>query len=345
MYAIRPGALSTMGHPRDLRHLRRLAASGVGVIVCALTPDELAELELVDAEEEARDAGMAFHRVPIPDFGVPAAEPGLDAVLDEVLAAMRAGRHVLVHCWGGIGRSSLVAAALLVLDGASPEAAWQAIAEARGRDVPETDEQRAWLGAFAARRFWDDQAAAFDEEPDHGLRSPAVRQAWADLLLPLLPPAPASVADLGCGTGSLSALVAGAGYEVRGLDLSGRMVEAARAKAPGVEFRQGDASAPPWPPGTFDVVLARHVLWALPDPAAALERWRALLKPGGRLLLVEGRWSTGAGLTADECLALVEEQPAGEQPAGERQAEVRRLVDPALWGREVADERYLVVVR
>lgn len=341
MYAIRPGVLSTMGHPHDLGHLRRLAAAGVEVIVCALTPDELADLDLVDAEEEARDAGMAFHRVPIPDFGVPEAEPELD----EVLAAMRAGRHVLVHCRGGVGRSSLLAGALLVLDGASPEAAWQAIARARGRDVPETDEQRAWLSTFAARRFWDERAAAFDEEPDHGLRSPTVRRAWSDLLLPLLPPAPASVADLGCGTGSLSALVAGAGYEVRGLDLSERMVEAARAKAPGVEFRQGDASTPPWPPGTFDVVLARHVLWALPDPAAALERWRALLKPGGRLLLVEGRWSTGVGLRADECLALVGERQAGEQGRAEREVEMRRLVDPALWGREVTDERYLVVAR
>jgi protein-tyrosine phosphatase/protein-L-isoaspartate O-methyltransferase len=329
MYAIRPGVLSTMGHPRDLAHFRELADAGVDVVVCALTPDELAELDLVDAEVEARDAGLAFHRVPIPDFGVPEVEPELDGVL----ADMRAGRHVLVHCWGGIGRSSLLAGALLVLDGASPEAAWQAIAEARGRDVPETDEQRAWLSAFAARRFWDAQAAAFDEEPDHGLRSPEVRRAWADLLLPLLPPAPASVADLGCGTGSLAALVAEAGYELRGLDLSARMVEAARAKAPGVEFRQGDASAPPWPPGSFDVVLARHVLWALPDPAGALARWRALLRPGGRLVLVEGRWSTGAGLMAEECLALV---GAGE---------VRRLTDPALWGREVADERYLVLAR
>jgi hypothetical protein len=31
---------------------------------------------------------------------------------------------------------------------------------------------------------WDDQAVTFDDEPDHGLRDPAVRQAWADLLRP-----------------------------------------------------------------------------------------------------------------------------------------------------------------
>lgn len=329
MYSVEPGVLSIMEHPRDLRHVAELAAAGVSVIVCALTEAELAELDLTGEEEAARDAGMAFHWVPIPDFGVPADALELDAVVEE----MRAGRHVLVHCWGGIGRSSLVAGALLVSDGASPEAAWQAISEARERDVPETDEQRAWLTTFAQARFWDGQAATFDREPDHGLTDPDVRRAWADLLLPLLPPVPASVVDLGCGTGSLTALLAGAGYDVRGLDLSERMVAAARAKVAGVEFRQGDAARPPYPPGSFDVVLVRHVLWALPDPAAAIERWRALLKPGGRLVLVEGRWHTGAGITAADCVALLGE------------ADVRPLTDPALWGREITDERYVVLSR
>lgn len=329
MYTIRPGVLSTMGHPHDLQHIADLASAGVDVIVCALTGTELAELDLADEGEAARDAGLTFHWVPVPDFGVPAGPVELDAVVDQ----MRAGRHVLVHCWGGIGRSSMLAGALLVMDGASPEAAWQAIAAARERDVPETDEQRAWLTTFAQARFWDEQASAFDDEPDHGLRDPDVRRAWSELLLPVLPPAPASVVDLGCGTGSLSALLAEAGYEVHGLDLSERMVAAARAKVGGAEFRQGDATRPPYPAGSFDVVLARHVLWALPDPAAALTRWRALLKPGGRLVLVEGRWSTGAGLTAAECVALLGE------------GEVRPLRDPALWGREIDDERYLVVAR
>ena len=39
---------------------------------------------------------------------------------------------------------------------------------------------------------------------------------------------------------------------------------------------------------TYDVVLSRHVLWALPDPVEALRRWSALLRPEGRLVLVEG---------------------------------------------------------
>ncbi|WP_439659476.1 class I SAM-dependent methyltransferase [Lentzea sp. HUAS TT2] len=193
----------------------------------------------------------------------------------------------------------------------------------------------------AVREFWDAQAAAFDLEPDHGLLDPEVREAWSALLLPLMPPSPASVVDLGCGTGSLAVLLARAGHDVRGVDLSPRMVAAAAAKAnaAGVpaEFTQGDASQPPYAPASCDVVLARHVLWALPDPAAALTTWVNLLKPGGLLLLIEGHWSTGAGLTAEECRALVAEV--------RQETTVRRLDDPALWGRRIEDERYLLVSR
>jgi 2-polyprenyl-3-methyl-5-hydroxy-6-metoxy-1,4-benzoquinol methylase len=75
---------------------------------------------------------------------------------------------------------------------------------------------------------WDAHAATFDDEPDHGLLDPDVRAAWADLLFPLLPPAPSSVLDVGCGTGSLAVLLAQAGHDVHGIDFSERMVAAAR---------------------------------------------------------------------------------------------------------------------
>jgi SAM-dependent methyltransferase len=182
---------------------------------------------------------------------------------------------------------------------------------------------------------WDEQAATFDDEPDHGLRDPAVRAAWAALLLPELPHGPSRrlrIADLGCGTGSISALFTEAGHEVHGVDLSPRMLEIARAKA-AADFRLGDAADPPLAEAAYDVVFARHVLWTLPP--SALAKWVRLLRPGGRLLLVEGRWSTGAGLTAEECRTAVLRH--------RRQATIRLLTDPALWGGSIDDERYLLV--
>jgi ubiquinone/menaquinone biosynthesis C-methylase UbiE len=189
--------------------------------------------------------------------------------------------------------------------------------------------------------YWDSQADVFDEEADHGLRDPRVRDAWRRLLLAHLPAAPAAVADIGCGTGSLSVLLAAEGYAVTGLDHAPAMLRAARAKAraAGVSARfvLSDATAPVLPPASFDVVLARHVLWAMPDTSAALAAWLRLLLPGGTLVLVEGRWSTGAGFTTAEAGRAVLRHRAD--------ATITALDDPLLWGGPVSDERYLLVSR
>jgi ubiquinone/menaquinone biosynthesis C-methylase UbiE len=187
--------------------------------------------------------------------------------------------------------------------------------------------------------LWDREAQTFDEAADHGLHDPAVRAAWRDLLYDVLPPAPARVADLGCGTATLAVLLGEGGHAVDAVDFSPAMVELARAKVaaaglPGLTVAQGDAADPPLPDASYDVVLCRHVLWALPDRAAALERWRRMLVPGGRIVLVEGHWGTGAGMTGEQTLALLQAQ--GVQP------EMHPLGDAAYWGREIDDERYLV---
>ena len=190
------------------------------------------------------------------------------------------------------------------------------------------------LGARIA--MWDDEAASYDEPADHGLADPSVRSAWRALLLGALPAAPARIADLGCATGTLALLLAEAGYAVDCLDFSPAMVARARAKLAGVAqatVTEGDAFEPSLPASTYDVVMCRHVLWAMPDPGVALSRWIQLLAPGGRLVLVEGSWSTGAGLTAAQTVDLV--AAVGLEP------ELTLLDDPALWGGPTTDERYL----
>jgi SAM-dependent methyltransferase len=144
-------------------------------------------------------------------------------------------------------------------------------------------------------------------------------------------------------------LAAELGHQVSGIDLSGEMVQRAKAKAApfgaAVEIHQGDASNPPLQPGTFDVVLARHILWTLPNPTEALRRWVALLRPGGRMVLVEGRWGLEAageepdlpwraGVPSEE-LAQVVREVVGEPV-------VVQLGDAVYWGKEIEHERYLL---
>ncbi len=193
----------------------------------------------------------------------------------------------------------------------------------------------------ADRAYWDAESDTFDDEPDHGLRDPDTAAAWRELLGSVLPEPSARVADLGCGTGSLAVLLAIDGYQVDGVDFAPAMVAQARTKAAstdravaGLSVVVGDAGAPPLRDGAYDVVLVRHVTWALPDRSWALHRWHHLLRPGGRLVLVEGFWSTGAGLHADDVAAAV-----GELFDDVR---VRHLTDPRLWGRAITDERYLL---
>lgn len=191
-----------------------------------------------------------------------------------------------------------------------------------------------------ARQYWDDLAASFDDEPDHGLRDPLVRASWTQLLGAWLPDPPANLLDIGCGTGSLSVVLAGLGHKVTGIDLSPHMISLARAKAARqgyhIEFRVMEAAFPQLPNNHYGVIVCRHLLWALPEPAQVLQRWAALLKPRGRLLLIEGHWGTGGGLHAKQVTAML--------PAAFSAFLIQDLSDhPDLWGKAVSDERYAIV--
>lgn len=211
------------------------------------------------------------------------------------------------------------------------------------------DNLAGWAHAWQARcasnvgwevtAYWDSEAQSYDQAPDHGLADPAIRARWAALLRELLPPT-GRMLDLGCGTGSLSLLAAGQGHDVVGLDSSSEMLRHAKDKALAagleIDFFLGDATIPPAALGRFDCLMGRHILWALPDPAAALRQWSELLVHGGRMVMIEGFWSTGVGLRMDQVLAAL---PANT--VVERSFSVS--TDRSLWGRDVEDERFIVV--
>ncbi len=143
------------------------------------------------------------------------------------------------------------------------------------------------------RAFWDEDAAGYDASPSHYPQRPQEQAAWAAALRRLLPEPPAAVLDIGAGTGFLSLLLAGQGYDVTAADLSPGMLGRLRNKAAerGLSIRAVEADALDPPAGDFDAVVERHLLWTLPDPGAALAAWHKAA-PRARLVLIEGTWGT-----------------------------------------------------
>jgi SAM-dependent methyltransferase len=93
--------------------------------------------------------------------------------------------------------------------------------------------------------------------------------------------------EVGCGNGSISAWLAeqvAPGGSVVGFDLDLSLIT---ARAPGLEFRQGDILAGPVDPGTFDLITARAILHHVADADLAIANLVAGLAPGGAILLIE----------------------------------------------------------
>jgi demethylmenaquinone methyltransferase/2-methoxy-6-polyprenyl-1,4-benzoquinol methylase len=95
------------------------------------------------------------------------------------------------------------------------------------------------------------------------------------------------VLDACCGTGDLAIACLAEGGEVTGLDFSERMLERARAKSDQVEWMQGDALALPFEDGSFDAATVGFGVRNLEDLDRGLAELRRVLRPGGRLAILE----------------------------------------------------------
>ena len=132
----------------------------------------------------------------------------------------------------------------------------------------------------------------------HSIRTPAERAAWDRIFhLAVVGRGPLEALDVGCGTGFLSFELAARGHRVTGVDFAPAMLAEARRKAaeraPAVRFEEADAEQLPFPPYSFDLAISRHLLWTLPHPEAAIDEWIRVLRPGGRLVVVDGQFDPG----------------------------------------------------
>jgi SAM-dependent methyltransferase len=101
--------------------------------------------------------------------------------------------------------------------------------------------------------------------------------------------------DVACGTGIVARTAAGLvepDGKVVGLDLNEAMLTVARRVCPDIEFHQGDATALPFPDGSFDVVLCQLALMFFPDRSQALAEMRRVVTAGGTVAVVVPAVST-----------------------------------------------------
>ena len=209
----------------------------------------------------------------------------------------------------------------------------------------------------AVSRYWSGRAAGFDLGASHNVLTEAQHQAWLALLREVAGSAPLTILDVGCGTGFLAMRMAELGHTAVGIDLAEEMLTAAQQKAASsglpVTFRRGDAEAPPPDGAPYDVILERHVIWTLPQPREAVQAWRAVLKPGGLLVLIEGIFEMSDRTVYPQFAAqlpLYGGRPGEELVAllvaeGFRDTAVRPLMDAALWLEMPTRPRFMVTGR
>jgi protein-tyrosine phosphatase len=143
------GFIAIMAHPgreQDAASdIAALARAGVRQVVSLLQPAEARALGL-DAEAQlVSQQAMGFVSFPIPDMGLPASVSDFAGLSRDLYRQVDEGVNTLLHCRGGVGRSGLLAAAVLMQGGLDPQQACERITRVRGLRVPETPGQAAWL--------------------------------------------------------------------------------------------------------------------------------------------------------------------------------------------------------
>jgi len=171
--------------------------------------------------------------------------------------------------------------------------------------------------------YWDQHAPDYQAFQEGRLANPDYDAAWSRVWRAALPDDVTTVLDIGTGTGHAALTIAALGRQVTGLDIAPTMVALARdnARRRGlpITFLTGDAVAPQAAGAPYDAVVSRYLLWTLPQVDAALAAWRTLVRPGGRLAVVDAPWHAGGMRHGPDSprAAAYDEQARRELPLAE----------------------------
>jgi hypothetical protein len=147
-----PLRLAIVPRPRGGEWLQQdvqiLKNDGIDILVSLLSPEESRELDLAEEKAACSSLGISFVNFPLPDRQVPPSRLGFLTFAQFVHKRASEGLSVGVHCRACIGRSSVLLATVLRLEGLSAKQAFDRISLARGLSVPDTPEQAKWVAAL-----------------------------------------------------------------------------------------------------------------------------------------------------------------------------------------------------
>ena len=148
------GPLAISPYPAPRRWLYDVLAAwkdaGADIVVSLLSDREVNDCGLDGEQEHCLELGIEFRRFPITDHGIPDSADAFLELIGDLYDASSKDRGIVAHCLAGIGRSTMVAASLLVRSGLTLDEALERLSEARGFEVPDTTDQRDWLRSLAA---------------------------------------------------------------------------------------------------------------------------------------------------------------------------------------------------
>jgi demethylmenaquinone methyltransferase / 2-methoxy-6-polyprenyl-1,4-benzoquinol methylase len=141
------------------------------------------------------------------------------------------------------------------------------------------------LAPDAVRRMFDRIAPVYDAM--NRTMTAGLDRRWRRLTAEAAVRPGDEVLDACCGTGDLAIAASRAGGNVTGLDFSPAMLARARRKAPGLEWIEGDLLALPFADASFDSATVGFGVRNVEDLGGAIEELRRVLRPGGRLGVLE----------------------------------------------------------
>lgn len=142
------GNIGMMARPRGNDWLEdeiiKLKERDINCIVSLLERSEIYELEIEKEAFFCNKNGIDYINYPIKDRGIPEKKTFINLII-EIYKRVKQSEKIVIHCRMGIGRTSMVSAGVLIMNGTDPNIVFELLTKRRTLSVPDTHIQKDWI--------------------------------------------------------------------------------------------------------------------------------------------------------------------------------------------------------